>query len=491
MKKYFNKKDVITFIVIFIIASMTLIGYFPMHYATDTYNIINIGYEEYMMNFSLKDGRPIMALIVYLAGVINIPIEIWIPTLLVISIIISCLAVMTLKNIVLSYKPAKNKWAEIIVLIISYCTIFNFTYLENLYFAEGAVMALSILAYILSAKNIIKKHYVKAVLWGILGVMLYQGTIGILAIMAVLFTFLENKDSEKFIRKVILDLIKTIVIMLFIGILNLVIIKGICSITGMTGDRTQDISGIINNIKYIFNNYIIVITNTGGMLASGSFVKLLLITSVSATILFIIYSKKPVENLIQLFLIIIVAIASGFIASAMSLTGYHSARIRFTIGAVIGIIFIHMYCKSELFENTKSLEIIFSGIVIIYTIINMYTYISITLQHRKTNEFEKYEANQIESVIENYEENNNIKVDKICIVKKAENNQIIPEAKNRCVPTFIATRCEWGVAGTLQYYEDRILTKAEADSLEYQEFLLSGKQYKCIGETLYVNVSVY
>ena len=48
------KKDIISFIIIFVIACITLIGFFPMHYATDTYNIINIGYEEYMMNNSLK-----------------------------------------------------------------------------------------------------------------------------------------------------------------------------------------------------------------------------------------------------------------------------------------------------------------------------------------------------------------------------------------------------------------------------------------------------
>lgn len=485
------KKDIIAFIIIFVIACITLIGFFPMHYATDTYNIINIGYEEYMMNNSLKDGRIIMGMLVFIANVFNMPIEIWIPILLVLAIIISCISVIILRNTILSYKTAKNKWGEAIVLLISYCTVFNFMYLENLYFVECAVMALSILAYMLSAKNIVKRHYLKAILWAMIGVVSYQGTIGTIAVMAVLFTFLENTGKEKFAKYIILDIVKTIGIMLLVAVIELIIIKGICYFTGMTGDRTQGISGIINNIKYILNNFMRVIVNTAGMLNSGTFVILLTIVSVSSVILFIIYSEKPVENLAELILIIIVSIASAFIASAMSLSGFNSARIRFTIGSLIGILFIFMYCKSKLFEKTEVFEIIFSFLVITYTLVNMYTYFSITMQHKRTNEFEKIEASKIENTIEEYEQENNINVNKICIIKKSQNNHKLESSQNSCVPTYIATRCEWGIKGALQYYEDRKLTQTDIDYLKNQEFNLSGEQYKCIEDTLYINVSVY
>lgn len=493
MKNTFTigKKDIITFIIIFVIACITLIGFFPMHYATDTYNIINIGYEEYMMNNSLKDGRLVMGVLVFIANILNMPIEIWIPILLVLAIIISCISVMILRNIILSYKPAKNKWVEVIVLLVSYCTIFNFMYLENLYFAECAVMALSVLAYMLSARNIVKKHYIKAILWAMLGVVSYQGTIGTIAVMALLFTFLENTGKEKFVKHIILDMAKTIAVMLFVAVAELLIIKGICAITGMTGDRTQGINEIINNIKYIFANFMEVIVNTAGMLNDGAFITLLTIFGVGGIILFITYSEKPVENLVELILIIIVSIASSFIASAMSLSGFYSARIRFTIGALIGVLLIHMYCKSKLFNKTDSFEIVFSFLVISYTIINMYTYFSITMQHKKTNDFEKNEANKIESSIATYENENNIKVDKICIIKKSQNNYKLESSRNSCVPTYIATRCEWGIKGALQYYEGRKLTQTEANYLENKTFKLSEEQYKCIGDTLYINVSVY
>lgn len=485
------KKDIISFIIIFVIACITLIGFFPMHYATDTYNIINIGYEEYMMNNSLKDGRIVMAILVFIANVFNMPIEIWIPILLVLAVIISCISVIILRNTILSYKPAKNKWVEVIVLLIAYCTIFNFMYLENLYFAECAVMALSVLVYMLSAKNVVKRHYVKAILLAMLGVVSYQGTIGTIIVMAMLFTFLENMEREKYVKYIILDIIKTIVIMLFVAIAELFLIKGICYFTGMTGDRTQDISSIINNLKYIFNNFMRVIINTGGMLNDGSFITLLTIVSVLATILFIMYSEKTVENLVELILIIVVALASSFIASAMSLSGFNSARIRFTIGALIGVLFILMYCKSKLFEKVEAPEIIFSFLVIAYMIINIYTYFSITAQHKITNEFEKIEAEKIVTEIEEYENENNIVVDKICIIKKNDNNYKLESSKNSCVLTCIATRCEWGVKGAIQYYTGRKLEQVDSNYIDKKEFELSEKQYDCIGDTLYVNVSMY
>ena len=485
------KKDIISFIIIFVIACITLIGFFPMHYATDTYNIINIGYEEYMMNNSLKDGRIVMAILVFIANVFNMPIEIWIPILLVLAVIISCISVIILRNTILSYKPAKNKWVEVIVLLISYCTIFNFMYLENLYFAECAVMALSVFAYMLSAKNIVKRHYAKAILLAMLGVVSYQGTIGTIAVMALIFTFLENTGKQKYAKYIILDIIKTIAILLLVAVVELLLIKGICNFTGMTGDRTQDINSIINNLKYIFNNFMRVIINTGGMLNDGSFITLLTIVSVLATILFIMYSEKTVENLVELILIIVVALASSFIASAMSLSGFNSARIRFTIGALIGILLILMYCKSKLFEKVEAPEIIFSFLVIAYMIINVYTYFSITTQHKITNEFEKIEAERIVTEIEEYENENNIVVDKICIIKKNDNNYKVESSRNSCVPTYIATRCEWGVKGAIKYYEGRKLEQVNSNYIDKKEFELSGKQYACIGDTLYINVSMY
>lgn len=51
----------------------------------------------------------------------------------------------------------ETKLQEVIAILISYCTVFNFMYVENLYFVEAAVMGFSVLFYILAVKQIVDK----------------------------------------------------------------------------------------------------------------------------------------------------------------------------------------------------------------------------------------------------------------------------------------------------------------------------------------------
>ena len=89
---------------------------------------------------------------------------------------------MVLNKIIKKYKEPKNIFQEIIVIIISYITVFNFMYLENMYFVECIVMAASVLLFIISADILVEKnnkYFIKSTILTILGIMFYQGTIGI------------------------------------------------------------------------------------------------------------------------------------------------------------------------------------------------------------------------------------------------------------------------------------------------------------------------
>ena len=152
-----NKKNFIIFIIVFFITLMIFYNFITMHYATDTYNIINRGYEDYAIKYSLNDGRPIMCLISLLASRMHIPIEGYIITLTVMAIFISCLNVFIIKNTVIKFMNINGK-KEWMILILSYVIIFNFTYLENMQFAECAIMSASILLSIMAAQEIIEKN---------------------------------------------------------------------------------------------------------------------------------------------------------------------------------------------------------------------------------------------------------------------------------------------------------------------------------------------
>ena len=143
MKKE-KKKNIILFAALFFITILIYWNYITMHYATDTYNIINVGYTRYAIEWSLKDGRIFMSLIGLIANKLQTPFTIYVIGLLVIAIFISCIATIKLKDIILKYKKTDHLYYEIIATIIAYVTIFNFMYVENMYFVECAVMAMSI-----------------------------------------------------------------------------------------------------------------------------------------------------------------------------------------------------------------------------------------------------------------------------------------------------------------------------------------------------------
>ena len=96
MKKL--KKDYLIFFVIFVFSIIMYINWLSMHYASDTYNIMNVGYETYATNWSLKDGRLIMYLITMIFAKLNLPIEIFVIVTLLVAILISCICVIKLKK---------------------------------------------------------------------------------------------------------------------------------------------------------------------------------------------------------------------------------------------------------------------------------------------------------------------------------------------------------------------------------------------------------
>ena len=153
IKRYLekNKTNILEFVIILAITLIIFIPFLTGHYATDTYNIANIGYKNYAINWSLNDGRIFMAIIGLIADKINISIEAYVFVTLISALIISCISVCVLKKVIEKYKKPKNILQNIILVIISYVTIFNFMYLEDMYFVESVVMATSVLLYEIAA----------------------------------------------------------------------------------------------------------------------------------------------------------------------------------------------------------------------------------------------------------------------------------------------------------------------------------------------------
>ena len=162
-------------IVIVLISLIMCVGYITGHYSTDDYHIMNVGYKEYSINNNLIEGRPIMFLIDQLFLKLNISYDAFIIITVVIAILLTDL------NVLLVYKLVNDKYTnknKLLLFTLLFSTIFNFMYIENLYFVESIVMALSLVLYTLSCKYFFrdgKWNKLIALLFNILATMSYNG----------------------------------------------------------------------------------------------------------------------------------------------------------------------------------------------------------------------------------------------------------------------------------------------------------------------------
>ena len=204
-----NKKEIIQFLIIFIITSIIFVPYYLGHFATDTYNIYDVGYDQYAINWSLHDGRIFMFIITMIANFLKLPLTVYTGILSMLSVFVACIIVMILKNMVIKYKNNINIAGEILIIIASYYTIFNFMYIENMYFAECLVMTLSLLFYLLSAKSIIdknSKYIIRSIAFIVLGIMSYQGTISMFFISLFVLTLIKEKEFKKIMKNIFICL---------------------------------------------------------------------------------------------------------------------------------------------------------------------------------------------------------------------------------------------------------------------------------------------
>ena len=455
------------------------INWVTMHYASDTYNIMNVGYEQYALRWSLKDGRLFMAIITYIASIVNMPINLFVIGNLIVGIFISCLCVIKIKNIVLENKE-ENLKNTIIVTAIAFFTIFNFMYIENMYFVESSVMAISLLCFIYSANNLVEKNkIILPTILAIIGITAYQGTIGFLVAFTFFITIIKDKKDTK---KIIIDFLKATVITVIAIIFNMVLVKVIGNITGQVQNRVGNVSEIFSNIIYIIHNYLTILKDSCGL-----FPKYLFLTFVTIIfIISIIYDiKNKTNNTIKIFFITVITIASGFLVSVGTLSSFYTGRLRFCIGAVIGFLLIYMFVKMK----NKNMKIILTTMVIIYGIANIWDCLYITNEHKQVNKYEKQEVEKIQEYIENKEINKIA----ILVIKGKSSKTYFEEINSQSVITYNALRCDWAAEGLVNFYMEKNLqrTNLTKEQLEKYSEIKDDKGYEIIDDILVLETYMY
>ena len=496
-----NKREtMLIFLILLIVTNIIFIPFLSGHMATDSYNIFNKGYEEYAIENFFLDGRMVSGVFINIMVYFNIPIAISSIISLEIAIILSCIAIIVLANTFMSFKKVEKLSSKIILYIASYYTIFNLLYIENLYYLEAVVMALSILLYIIAAKILIEKNKMYLFKTGMLltlGVMSYQGTISLFFLATLVFS-MSKGDKLKEIIKI---MIKAVVITL-LGILinNLLIILTENSFNLKQERGMTSIKDMYINILIIIENIFNIITYAGGYFPNGLYATIIIIIEI---LIFIKIFKQNQKNpnkenqniMIQQLFIVVFGIIFSCIVSVISTSGLLSGRVRFALGAIAGFIFLHLWTKTDFAENKKDIfNKILIFILILYGIINSINYIYIMQENKIVEEKDKQEVYKIQEEVKKYEEENNIEITKIAVVVQMgqTSKAFYPQTYHRTFVTHSAIKTEWSIVGCYNYYTKENLKEYTPTKNEINTYLKQEKEgYLCINDVLYITAYMY
>ncbi len=475
-----KKRNLIIYLILILITIIMCFPYLTEHYSSDDYTMIGYGYYKYGIEKFLNDGRVFSSVITLLAGYWNLPIKVFIQGLFYIGILISCLCVIKIKNIITKIKPEKNLKETVLVLGISYCIIFNFMYLENMYFAEIPIMALGILLFIKSSEKLVESKYLKSLAYLIIGELCYQGTINFFITFTFLLLIIKNKGIDKeVIKKVI---ISGLFCLISVGI-NLIQIKICGKIFGLEQSRLGGIQKIPGNIIYIMLHIGNVLTDTCDFFPKYGFLIFLLILYIT-TFIYDLVKIKEYSNSFNLLLISIVAIFSSVAINIVSLSSFGLGRMVFSIGALIGLIFMYLYCSTNIFGESKIFKYFLLFALSIYIVMNFLNYTLQMYCNKKANEMDKEEALQVNEYILEYEKNNNIEVKNIAFTY----DKNITWNYNLFFDTSYTSRALmiwWCNIDALNYYTGRKLETVQMDKNIYYAYF-KGKDWDKLDKEQFV-----
>lgn len=387
MKK-FLKENVTYFLIIFIFSVIMCNGFIRMHYTTDTYKIADEGYMNYAENWSLKDGRVFMYGFLSICNSANLHIETVNYIFTTLGLAISCIAVVLIKNMVLNLKDEETTiFSKIIVTIMSYFVIFNFMYIEAIYFLEIIIISMSILLYTLAVKCIIenkKMYFLKALIYTILGIFCYQGTITFFIVLGVAMILMKN-------RKISVNFFKEgfsigIITILALG-LDILGVKLICKYLELSQTRFGRKS-IIQNFNSILENLDVVLINSCGLLRKYWYIGIVGSTFLLNIIYLINTNEKIISCLIRFLLLTACTIIGPFGVFLATSSSIDCGRMYIILGGLPSLMFIFSFVNSENCDEKSTFKKVLVGLLMIWAVINICTYFIRINESRQKNELE-------------------------------------------------------------------------------------------------------
>ncbi len=443
-------------------------GFLQMHFSSDTYVLWDLGYMNYPQEYFLLDGRIVSALVCFLGGILNLPLEVYIIGMNFIAIIFVALSIYEVSNIFSGFIKKENKFLNWMIVLISFVLILNQFTLEYLLFPESAVMCLGLYLVILAFKNWVKKpNYFKIFILLLIATICYQGLLNIFPLFIILTYILKQIIGEKVHKKIIFkDLFKLIMVVLGVLILSILTIEIGKNILESTVDRSNDLSSI-NNFFERFStiiDYFVELFNQSINLLPH-YLNYIII-SITVLLLFLLKStKKEIVNYILFVIfILIICIAPMFVFNTGPV-GRVNSPMAMLWGSSLIILLVKAY-------DTKLKNIVYGLIIASFILNSTYIYLNIN-EHLLANEKEHEMGNIINEMVLMYEEQTGKTIAKFGYIYDNYPEQYITEIRHLGSLTEKKLAMPWSIYEAMNYYTNRKLERIYVDKIvdiDYDDF---------------------
>lgn len=486
-----NKVDICILIAMIAFAFIICFNFLKPHFPQDAYYISAYGYSPYIPTF-LASNRMFCALLFKLWIVLDISLNQEMVLMATISIFAMVIAWFILYKCIIKLIKKENSIVHNIVIVAaSFLVVFNFCTAEGLLFIEDATMPLGVFCSILGACVLTTDKKIKVIISLLLitiASVLYQGTVGIFVLLALVLIAIKHKGNIKLIVKytIIIGLIYC-----FAMIFNFIGVKIWSHILNLQSREFDfpSISIIINTIIKYGKKLLI---DNCGIGPKYWYLEILIILSITF-IINISIKKKNYFEILEYVVLIILSIIIPIIPVIVTPVDlqYLEPRMAMCFGSIIGILIIFLVSVSNIDKN-KILLFIITTISILSFIGNSIYMIVASTATLNVNRIEKVIADQIINDIEEYENNTHNQIKGIGVAfDKTFTQYYKGEPKLGCF-SLRSFGTSWAVKEIITTYNGKVYENVEVPDNIKEEFLTKDwdtynkEQLVFDGENLYI-----
>ena len=496
--KKLKKENIIKYIVILGITILICQNFLQMHYSSDTYVLYDLGYMEYPSQYFLLDGRLISTVVCYLAGILKIPIEMYIVGMDFIGIIFIATAIYMINKILEKIINPEKVITKLMLLAGSFILILNQFTLEYLLFPESAVMCLGVLFNVIAIKFMVdnpKCKYIKIFLALLVAVFCYQGVLNMFPVIAILVyivkQILDKREYKVKEKEFFVEMIKLAFIVIVVLAICMVAIKLGKTLLNSNQDRMihlVDMEAVTLRGQTVLEYMDELWNRTMHMLPENTNTIIVIITFVS---LIIMKTKK--EIIMQYILLLIISFTICIVPMFLFNTGI-CGRVNEPLTMIWGASLIILLTKSCNIPEGKVTKFVYLLITVSFIVNNIFIMQNIT-EHIASNRVEENMGKTIKYALEKYEKETGNKVTKFAYAYDRKPQQYAVGIRPIGSLTERKLACSWSILHTMNFYCERKFDKVRMPTSIYAENMMdkdyeefSEEQLVFKGDTLYMLV---